>query len=293
MKIFTGKPLGSSPLVYREIELTNICNLSCSCCTTPGSKYPRGFISNDNVLLALSKFTPGHAVHFHLHGEPLMHPRLDAYIRWAADFSLFPCVNTNGLLLTRKKLEELDKAGLGRLDISIHVPESARAFRVAWDYVNRNDGTPKDILLYAHVLSHNREEALKWLADNGLRLEDIRKHVVFLKTRAWAEEKVRNSPRRIRFLRKNCSHIKENLVVVRWDGSISGCCLDTDNMNPVGRIVDVDIPGIDPDRYKLCEFCNTPVLPRIPPALRRFLKMILPERLILRLGSLYRAETVR
>jgi MoaA/NifB/PqqE/SkfB family radical SAM enzyme len=52
-------------------------------------------------------------------GEPLMHPELDKIIRRIRRHGMLACLITNGYLLTKEKIEQLNKAGLEYMQISI------------------------------------------------------------------------------------------------------------------------------------------------------------------------------
>lgn len=55
------------------IEITNICNLSCSFC--PKTKRKMEFLSVDNFKIILEKIKPyTEYIYFHLMGEPLLNP---------------------------------------------------------------------------------------------------------------------------------------------------------------------------------------------------------------------------
>jgi MoaA/NifB/PqqE/SkfB family radical SAM enzyme len=52
-------------------------------------------------------------------GEPLMHPELDDVIRYIRSRGIIAGLITNGYLLTQKRIEQLNEAGLDHLQISI------------------------------------------------------------------------------------------------------------------------------------------------------------------------------
>jgi MoaA/NifB/PqqE/SkfB family radical SAM enzyme len=52
-------------------------------------------------------------------GEPMLHPQLDDLIRHIRSRGMLPGLITNGYLLSRKRIEELNEAGLDFLQISI------------------------------------------------------------------------------------------------------------------------------------------------------------------------------
>lgn len=64
-------------------------------------------------------------VHFHVMGEPLLHPDLAAAVRAARRNGMEAWVTTNGSLLGPAPLDELMDAGLSRLTISLQTPDAA------------------------------------------------------------------------------------------------------------------------------------------------------------------------
>ena len=61
------------------IEISNICNLSCSFC--PGTKRAPKIMEPDEFKTVITKVAPfTDYVYFHLLGEPLLHPNLKDYL---------------------------------------------------------------------------------------------------------------------------------------------------------------------------------------------------------------------
>jgi MoaA/NifB/PqqE/SkfB family radical SAM enzyme len=67
-------------------------------------------------------------------GEPLLYPQLAEAVAYTSEKGLKSCVTTNGALLTEDKLDDLVKAGLSRLILSLQTPdERTFEFRGAGD----------------------------------------------------------------------------------------------------------------------------------------------------------------
>jgi len=65
------------------LEITNLCNLSCSFC--PGTRRPGGFLSPENFRILAQRLRPHvRYLYLHLMGEPLLHPDLDRLLEIAA-----------------------------------------------------------------------------------------------------------------------------------------------------------------------------------------------------------------
>lgn len=114
---------GDFPL-FIDIEVTNGCNLRCSFCATTYSK-PGGkkeLIHPDVVYKVLDEGKDNglFGVKFNERGEPLLHPKLIDFIKYAKKCGLVDVYfNTNAMLLTKEKAKELIGSGLDRISISI------------------------------------------------------------------------------------------------------------------------------------------------------------------------------
>ena len=100
------------------IEITTICNRSCSFC--PGTTRPlrRMSLSEfDTVTDRLRGVTE--YLYYHVMGEPLTHPDLPDFIRLAKGKGFKSAITTNGTLLS-KRGRELIEAGVYKVNISVH-----------------------------------------------------------------------------------------------------------------------------------------------------------------------------
>lgn len=100
------------------VEITNICNRNCSFC--PGTKRtPRSMTFDEfrrvaDALLGITDY-----IYFHVMGEPLTHKQLPEFIEYAASLGFKCCVTTNGTLI-KKRGEELVRAGVYKVNLSVH-----------------------------------------------------------------------------------------------------------------------------------------------------------------------------
>ena len=100
------------------VEITNICNMSCSFCH--GHSRPQRRMSEQEfscVLTALEGQT-GY-IYFHLMGEPLTHPKLPDFVRLAVVRGFKPMITTNGTLLSKRGADLLN-SGLHKINVSLH-----------------------------------------------------------------------------------------------------------------------------------------------------------------------------
>ena len=82
------------------IEITNICNMSCSFCH--GHKRELKRMSRDEFSLVLEKLKgQTEYIYYHLMGEPLTHPELPEFLKMAAGSGYKSIITTNGTLLSK------------------------------------------------------------------------------------------------------------------------------------------------------------------------------------------------
>ena len=105
------------------VEISNLCNLSCAFC--PGTKRPpRRMIPEEFATLAPKLRPYTEYLYFHLMGEPLCHPQLDAFLEIAHSHGFRVILTTNGTLLARQQELLLSSPGLHKVNISLHAFEA-------------------------------------------------------------------------------------------------------------------------------------------------------------------------
>lgn len=100
------------------IEITNVCNMSCSFCHGH-SRAPRKMTRNEFERLTDELFGVTEYLYYHIMGEPTTHPELCDFIRLAGAKGFRSVVTTNGTLLDRVG-DGLISSGVYKVNISIH-----------------------------------------------------------------------------------------------------------------------------------------------------------------------------
>ena len=100
------------------IEITTICNRNCTFC--PGTTRSPKRLSMEEFKHIVGKLK-GVTKYLYLHvmGEPLTHPLLPEFIRYATEQGFLVSITTNGTLL-QKKGQELLESGVYKVNISVH-----------------------------------------------------------------------------------------------------------------------------------------------------------------------------
>jgi len=252
-----------------EMEMTNICNLQCKNCCTPTTGYPKGYIDDETVHLALGWMQRGQTLNYHRHGEPLLHKNLGKYIGLGVDYGVKPIISTNGLLATQERIEELFIYGLRHLVFTLHTPDSLRNFISTYDYLS----TQQTTLLHFNERQKYSADAMYFCGkildfpEDEEQGHEVRQMISAIPERIkpflqkspvhnWAGN-VPGSKDNVGEDRMNsCYFIKNNIVNMRWDGTIVGCCFDSENENELGHIRDYSQVTLEPSRYNLCKNCN-------------------------------------
>ena len=105
------------------LEISNICNLSCAFC--PGTTRQKRAMTEDDLKILLPKLRPyTDFLYFHLMGEPLCHPKLDAFLTLAGEQGFRVILTTNGTLLAKKQDLLLNAPALHKVNISLHAFEA-------------------------------------------------------------------------------------------------------------------------------------------------------------------------
>ena len=114
--------VGAFPL-FVDIEVTSVCNLQCPFCATTfrEKEISKGFMPSDIVKKIIDEGADNnlYGVKFNIRGEPLLHPQIHEFVKYAKKKGLIDVYfNTNAALLTEDISRRLIDAGLDRISIS-------------------------------------------------------------------------------------------------------------------------------------------------------------------------------
>lgn len=101
------------------IEITNVCNLSCSFC--PQTKRQPEFIKLDtfrNILDQIKPYTD--YLYFHVKGEPLLHPEIDKLLDISEEKGFKVNITTNGTMICEVQDKLIGKPALRQVNFSLH-----------------------------------------------------------------------------------------------------------------------------------------------------------------------------
>lgn len=229
-----GKPT-DMPLII-DIEPTNSCNLNCDFCARQVMKRPIGFMDYKLYTQIIDECTKHNiAIKFSRWGEPFLHPKIYAMLKYAYMRCLITHVTTNGILIDTKKLQHIYSLNFSFQGTS------------AKEYQNiRNNEMYDSIVEKINIISKKKIRpalGITTTVQPGTPEYDIAKFVDYWKKRveqvSWGYTyyghldnkkdkqlwKGRNKP---------CNDVFTRMAI-DWDGTISACCADYDRKMVIGR----------------------------------------------------------
>ena len=236
------------------VEITNKCNRSCSFC--PGTNRPSKFLSMEEFQYIIGKLK-GITEYLYLHvmGEPLVHPDLTAFIRYATDNGFHVVLTTNGTLLKKRK-EELLSSGVYKINISLHsFEENDKGGQEAYitDAISfADEASSAGILVILRLWNEGTDEGrndwtlelLKqrfkeaWTADaRGARIRP-KLHLEYGKRFEWPDTEAKDYGNEV-----FCYGLKDHFAVLS-DGTVIPCCLDREGVIALGNIFENSIEEI-------------------------------------------------
>ena len=229
------------------LEISNLCNLSCSFC--PGTKRKKQTMTEEQLRFLLPKLKPWtDYLYFHLMGEPLLHPRLERFLQLAGDADFHVILTTNGTLLPRQQEMLLDSPGLYKLNISLHAFEANDLTILFSDYLDGcfrfgQAAQGKKLISYRLWNQGGQEERNheivarmkqffpgSWAAERrGTRIGQ-RVYLEYGDKFDWPDLSARDGGGRV-----FCYGLKDQLGVL-VDGTVVPCCLDHEGDLALGNL---------------------------------------------------------
>lgn len=237
------------------VEISNICNLKCSFC--PGTTRQPKRMNIDEFKTVLEKIKDyTDYIYFHLLGEPLCHPDLEAFLQMAEEMNFKVIITTNGTLIEKCKDILLKSNSHYKTVISLHSFE-ANDNKISFQkYLD-------DCFSYAK-LAENKKIVVLRLWNNGGKdsmNDEILSVLENYFEKPWVKE--RNGTRigekiYLQFgdkfdwpmLENNnidekifCYGLRDQIGIL-CDGTVVPCCLDSNGDINLGNIFEKDLEEI-------------------------------------------------
>ncbi len=241
-----------------DVELTNNCNLSCIFCGQQAMTRKKGFMTKKifkKIVNEAFKYqTPIRLIRW---GEPFLHPKIIDFVKYAKGKDLLVHITTNGLLLNSRKMKSLVDLELDSLIFSFQ-GATKKEYQIMrnnsfYDKLKtnitqmikiRDDRDKPYIHISCTVTDEPKsqiEEFVKYwgsLVDSvgigktnlsRLSFEQIKKFEVIGKLKELRKRET------IKKVYRPCTEVYQKLSV-NWDGTVSACCGDFDNLLLVGDL---------------------------------------------------------
>lgn len=234
------------------MEISNVCNLSCSFC--PRSKREKTVMTREQFCHAISEIKPFcDFVYFHVKGEPLMHPDLEYFLKVCEENSLKVNITTNGTLLSEKKDILLFSSALRQLNVSVHSFEDKKLQQsylenaVEFSKILAEKGVYAVLRLWNLSGERNVDEITKESIDyiNRTLCPDIdlfekmkeKRSVCALKNLFISfEEKFEWPSLESDHCADGYCHGARDQVAILSDGTVVPCCLDAEGVVNLGNV---------------------------------------------------------
>ena len=236
------------------VEITNICNRSCSFC--PGTVREKRRMSFEEFsLIANSLVGVTDYLYFHVMGEPLTHPELPRFIEYATSLGFKCAVTTNGTLVTRRA-EELIASGIYKVNLSVHSFEGGEEeqylsyIKSLADFADKasNAGVLTVLRLWnkgydgglndrtLEILKTRLQGECKW-GSRGARIRH-KLHLEYGDRFDWPDMEAENMGDRL-----FCYGLRDHFGILS-DGRVIPCCLDREGEITLGNIYETPIRQI-------------------------------------------------
>lgn len=235
------------------IEITNICNMSCSFCH--GHKRELKRMSRDEFSLVLEKLKgQTEYIYYHLMGEPLTHPELPEFLKMAAGSGYKSIITTNGTLLSKRGNELLEN--IHKVNLSLHSFEGDneegfdKYVCSLTDYAKSaaNQGIIVVFRLWNKGFDGGRNETAIKLLEREIKGEwkentrgvKIRERIFleYGERFEWPDMEASDNGESV-----FCYGLRDQFGVL-CDGTVVPCCLDSDGIINLGNIFNEDIDNI-------------------------------------------------
>ncbi len=257
--------------IYLDIELTNYCNIHCNMCPvgTGDMHRSRGFMS-DAVFERIMK----DVMRYHIEGvrlirwgEPTLHPKFIEWAKVLKSQGVLLHFNTNGLHLDDEMISKIIESGIDSIKFSFQgIDEltygemrSGGSYTQLLDtiramYISRSERKSPYISITTSTTYESEEEIENFKRVVSPYCDEV--SIGKTKMRHVDVERMKLSDERRRIYEHFINYEQGSLchmsvcpeiwdkLSINWDGSVSACCQDYDNLMIVGNILENDLAEI-------------------------------------------------
>ena len=236
------------------LEITNVCNMSCSFCA--GTSRKKHFLTIPEFRILAEKIRPhSEFLYFHLMGEPLLHPEIETFLKISHEKGFRVIITTNGTLLSKVSDILLSSPALFKVSISLHSFEAngktdtSNYFKNCFDFAEK--ASDKGIITVFRLWNEGGQNFMnneiysmlkntfsgEWATNTkGIRI----KKKLFIEVGEkfdWPFHSELSSEE------ITCYGLKDHVGVL-CDGSVVPCCMDYDGNAVLGNLFEQDFESI-------------------------------------------------
>lgn len=224
------------------IEITNICNLSCTFCKPDHRK--KQYMSEEQFAEIISKIKSyTDYIYLHVKGEPLLNPKINEIIEIANKENIQVNITTNGLLL-----ENLKNRKVRQINYSI---QSARTIEEIRQVIRKLKQIAKESNTYISLRlwreeTKKNEEIIQVLKEEFLEMKEIedKKEIAYHIYLSVEEEFEWPSLEESKEQEEGYCHGLINQMAILVDGTVVPCCLDNEGDIRLGNIFEQNLEEI-------------------------------------------------
>ena len=217
------------------IEITNVCNLSCSFCK-PHNRENRFMAENEftQILEKIKGYTD--YIYLHVKGEPLLHPNFDKFVQIAHDAGFKINLTTNGTLLDKHLTVT---KYLRQINISLHATNNEEIIKTC--------KTINDCIINFRVWTLDKDKSALELIQKEFNTPNLPFETQDIKGKSAnytlapniflsAAEEFEWPSLDSTVSSDGYCHGLKNQIAIIVDGTVTPCCLDNDGDINLGNI---------------------------------------------------------
>lgn len=229
-----------------DVELTNNCNLMCNMCARKLMTRERGFMEKDVWARVLDEcIRTGTPIRLIRWGEPFLHRKITEWARKAKEAGLLVHITNNGLIITETQMHDIVNMGLDSIIFSMQ-----GATKKGYEKMRNNNQYDK---LYANILKLieiRGDNKAPYIHVSSTMTDETEEEIEIFKN-YWSNIVDSVDVGKTSFARLNgtdgdytvCNEVWQKLSI-DWDGKVTACCGDYDNLLTVGDIKEESLVDI-------------------------------------------------
>ena len=237
------------------IEITNVCNLTCSFCSKVNRKKEYMDINLfENIISKIKDYTD--YVYLHVKGEPLLHPNIIDYINMCEKYNLKVNLTTNGTLFPQVVDKLSNCKNLNKINFSLHsennitnyyekifesveqLPKTVTVIYRLWTLkdkqLDEKSTNIVDKIAKYYNLSSDTVDKIK--NENNIKIKST---IYVDKDNEFEWPTLNNNNESLGY----CYALKTQIAIL-VDGTVVPCCLDSEGVINLGNIKDSSLEDI-------------------------------------------------